>query len=385
VSGDGAAHSADPALSVLAAAIPGSVRWPVAAGAAGGLPALARCSRGALLELGLDRTDCERLRNPDESRLSRWREWLAQPGHAIVTLGSPGYPPRLAELADAPIALWTIGPAPALLNGPQLAIVGSRQPTAGGIGIARRFAAAVGRAGITITSGLATGIDAAAHEGAADSVGRTIAILGCGIDHIYPAGNADLAARISQRGLIASEYPPGTPTRPHQFPERNRIIAGLSLGTLVVEAAARSGALITARLAGEYGRSVLAVPGSIRSTVSKGCHKLLRDGACLVEEARDILLELAPEVAATLSAQPDDETLDDVAIAQSDDETLDDVPTSPAGAGALLRTLDFVPVTVQELRSVTGLTAAELSSMLLHLEMEGKIEALPGGRYCRLV
>jgi DNA processing protein len=221
---------------------------------------------------------------------------------------------------------------------------------------------------MTVTSGLARGIDASSHRGALEQTGGTLAVLGNGIDQIYPTRNRELAAQIRERGLIVSEYGPGVPVRALQFPRRNRIIAGLSLGTLVVEAARRSGSLITARLALEYGREVFAMPGSIHNTQSKGCHKLLRDGAKLVEEVGDILLELAPQLGdggAADNRQPEQTATGKIPAALAD-------------------CLDFSPVSFDTLAQASGLTAAELSSMLLHLELQGKIEALPGGRYCRL-
>ncbi len=298
----------------------------------------------------------------------RWSGWLGSADHHLFLAGSPGYPVRLAEIPDAPLALWVDGREPELLHHAQLAIVGSRHPTTNGRLDAENFAAALSGAGLTITSGLAHGIDAASHEGALGRPGSTIAVLGNGIDRIYPAGNEKLAARIRASGVILSEYPPGHGVRAAQFPQRNRIIAGLAIGTLVVEATRRSGSLITARLAAEYGREVFAVPGSIHNALSKGCHKLIADGARLVEEARDILVEIAPQ----LALGPAPEGMGELA---SDNASLPDV---------LENCLDFAPIGFDSLISATGLTAAELSSILLHLELQGKIEALPGGRYCRL-
>jgi DNA processing protein len=260
------------------------------------------------------------------------------------------------------------GNEPALLSEPQLAIVGSRHSSRNGEITAGSIALEIGRLGLVITSGLAAGIDSAGHRGALDGGGQTIAVTGGGIDSIYPSRNRALAAGIRARGLIVSEYPPGHPVRAFQFPLRNRIIAGLSLGTLVVEATRRSGSLITARLAAEYGREVFAVPGSIHHAQSKGCHKLLRDGAKLVENINDILVEIAPQLAA-------------VAACESRDKAPAQHRNLPA---PLAQVLDFSPIGFDALVAATGLTAAELSSMLLHQEILGTIEALPGGRYCRL-
>ena len=370
MSDDPGRRNLEPALCVIAAARPASVRWRNAAAAAGSLAALHRLGPAALNRLGLGPTAHAAIHAPATQRLSQWQQWLAEPGHGLTTIGSPGYPPLLAELPDAPLALWTRGARADLLCGPQLAIVGSRHASAAGIRTARRIAAALGQAGLTITSGLAAGIDSAAHAGAVDSSGGTVAVLGSGIDRIYPRGNQDLAERLGQQGLIVSEYPPGMPPLAHQFPQRNRIIAGLSLGTLVVEAASRSGALITARLAGEYGRSVLAVPGPVQSALSRGCHRLLRSGACLVENTRDVLLEIRPELTAALAEAAEPEVGSGRQAGRSE-------------AKIVLDKLDFSPVTLDELRSATGLTAAELSSMLLHLELEGTVDARPDGRYCR--
>jgi len=299
-----------------------------------------------------------------------WTDWLAEPGHALVTLGSADYPARLATLVDAPLALWIRGRQPALLAGPQIALVGSRHPTTGGRLTAEHFGRALSDCGLTVTSGLAVGIDAAGHSGALAGPGGTIAVLGCGIDTVYPRRNAGLAERIAAAGLIVSEHPPGTSPRAFHFPRRNRIIAGLALGTLVVEAARRSGSLITARLAAEYGREVFALPGSIHSALSKGCHALLRQGATLVEDVADVLVELSPQLAIARDA--------------AERTSSRDADTPTTAHDRLAELLDFAPVTIDELASGTGLTTAELSSMLLHLEMEGSVEALPGGRYCRL-
>jgi DNA processing protein len=339
----------------------------------GSVEALSDCSPITLQKLGLNREAFANIRQANAGVIHRWRHWLGGSNRSLIPLESPAYPSQLAELPDAPLALWVEGARPDLLTGPQLSIVGSRRPSVGGLETARRFAAELAAAGITVTSGLALGIDAAAHHGAVDSIGGTLAVLGSGVDQIYPRRNQPLASRIVEHGLIVSEYPPGEPTRPHHFPQRNRIIAGLGLGTLVIEAARRSGSLITARLAGDYGRHVFAVPGSIHSDLSKGCHALLRSGAGLVESVDDILLEIAPQLARTLSVEMAESTVRQASFAR------------PISERNLLEMLDFSPVTIAELASRTALTTAELSSMLLHLELEGTVEALPGGRYSRLL
>jgi DNA processing protein len=260
-----------------------------------------------------------------------------------------------------------------LLGAPQLAIVGSRNPTGGGRETAEQFARYLSERGLTITSGLAVGIDGASHRGALDGVGATVAVLGSGIDVIFPRAHDKLAAEIAERGLLVSEYAPGVPPQKFHFPQRNRIIAGLSVGTLVVEATRRSGSLITAGRANDYGREVFAIPGSIHNPLARGCHALIRQGAKLVEEAGDIFVELAPLLQIT-----DIEKVVAPATA-SRSPTIDD----PAYAN-LMKQLDFAPTTIATLIDRVGLTAGEVSSMLLLLELEGFVEALPGGRYARL-
>ncbi len=347
--------------------------WRRALRKAGSVEALLATPVRELVSGGISQESAARLHAPDSELLERWRRWLDERGHALITLDDAAYPPQLREIPDAPLALWVDGANTALLAGAQLAIVGSRNPTSGGRANAEYFAAHLSRRGLTITSGLATGIDSAGHRGAIGEAGRTIAVLGCGIDRVYPRRNRKLAARISECGLIVSEYPPGTPVRPFQFPQRNRIIAGISLGALVVEATRRSGSLITARLAADYGREVFAVPGSIHNPLAKGCHRLIRDGATIAEEGDEILAELAPQLAAADPAQPDS--------TRSSKHPLTDDPAY----AKLLDLLGFEPVRAADLLEAAGLTAAELSSMLLLLEMGGVVEALPGARYCRLV
>lgn len=340
--------------------------------AAGSAAAFTARSDAELGASGLDAATLRALRAPDEAVLERWRRWLDAPGHALVGIDSDHYPGQLAETPDPPLALWTRGAELALLTAPQLAIVGSRNATAGGRQTATDFARYLSERGLTITSGLALGIDAAGHRGAVDNAGATLAVLGCGIDLVYPRANAALAEQIVEHGLIVSEFAPGTPVRARQFPARNRIIAGLALGTLVVEAARRSGSLITARIAGELGREVFAVPGSIHSTLAHGCHALIRDGARLVENAAEILAALADSI----------DLSDTVDTSQEAAET--GTPELAPEYRNLLELLGFDAIDRQTLAERAGLTAAELSSMLLILELEGYVEALPGGRYSRL-
>jgi len=289
--------------------------------------------------------------------------WLDEPAHGLLVLGDADYPPALLATADPPLLLWLQGRRD-LLATPSLAIVGSRNPTAQGSDNARAFAKALAQRGRTIVSGLALGIDAAAHEGALDGHGATIAVVGTGLDQVYPRRNEKLAARIvAGNGLIVSEYSLGTPVLPANFPRRNRIIAGLSQGCLVVEAAVQSGSLITARLAAEAGREVFAIPGSIHSPQARGCHALIRQGAKLVESADDVLEELPPQGGAVAPA------------AQADD--------APHEQQALLDAMGFDPVSLDALMARCGWPAAELSATLLELELDGEVARLAGQLFQR--
>jgi len=307
-------------------------------------------------------------------RLLRCHRWLdGGPLRRYVTVGDADYPPPLLQTADPPLLLFVEG-AVESLSMRSLAIVGARNPTAQGLENARAFAAALGRAGLGIVSGLARGIDTAAHEGALLGQAPTLAVLGAGPDEPYPPQNAALAARIvAGGGAVISEYAPGTPPLKENFPRRNRIIAGLSLGTLVVEAALRSGSLITARLASEAGREVFAIPGSIHSPQSKGCHALIKQGAKLVEAAADILEELAllsPRAASPLQ----DAGLD--AGFEAEDEPGD-------AEDPILRALGHDPTTMDALQARTGWPTADLAAGLLELELQEKVQRLPGGLYQR--
>jgi DNA processing protein len=299
--------------------------------------------------------------------------WLEQPNHHFIPWFSDAYPPLLKQLSDAPIALYLRGD-PNVLGLPQLAIVGSRNPTPSGRETAHEFAALLARAGVAITSGLALGIDTASHAGAMSVDGNTIAVCGTGLDVVYPASNAALAENIAAHGAVVSEFPLGTPPMKANFPRRNRIICGLSLGTLVVEAALRSGSLITARLAAEQGREVFAIPGSIRNPQARGCHQLIRQGAKLVETAHDIFEELQPlaDALAAFEAAP--------TPANSRPRT---AGLLHKGHEILLDALGFEPAGVDLLVERTGLRADEVASMLLILELEGHVESYPGGLYLR--
>ncbi len=295
---------------------------------------------------------------PEQFDLDASLDWLEQPGNHLLTLADPDYPPLLLETADPPPCLFAKGRIE-LLSRPSLAIVGSRSATPQGARDAEAFAEALSNAGLCIVSGLALGIDAAAHRGALRGRGSTIAVVGTGLDIVYPARNRELAHQIAQQGCLVSEFPLGTPSKAQNFPRRNRIISGLSQGVLVVEAAQQSGSLITARLAGEQGREVFAIPGSIHAPLSKGCHRLIKQGAKLVESAKDILEELG--LPATIAAAPA-------------------VGGSP-GHDHILKCLVNGPSGVDTLVAHTGLTVQEVSSILLELELCGRVASLPGGLY----
>jgi DNA processing protein len=298
------------------------------------------------------------------SLIDATEQWLrADPAHALISLADSEYPQQLLATVDPPPVLFAFGRRE-LLNRPALAIVGSRNATQQGMANAEAFADALARAGLTIVSGLALGIDAAAHRGAlaADGDAGTIAVVGTGVDVVYPAGNRALTQRVRAEGLVISEFPPGTPAIAHNFPRRNRIIAGLARGVLVVEAALRSGSLITARLAADAGREVFAVPGSIHSPLAKGCHRLIREGAKLVESAHDVAEELGLE---RHSPAPD-------------------TAREPGPHADLLALLGHDPVDLDTLSQRTRRDAADLAAALLELELAQDVERLPGNRYQRL-
>lgn len=279
-------------------------------------------------------------------------------------------PDLLRQIPGPPTLLYVLGNRDAL-HLPALAIVGSRNPTRGGMQNAYEFAYHLARCGFCIVSGLAQGIDTAAHKGALDAGAKTVAFLGHGIDRVYPAENRELAHRIAEEGALCSEYPLGSPPRREHFPQRNRLISGLSLGTLVVEAARRSGSLISARLAAEQGREIFAIPGSIHNPLSRGCHQLIKQGAKLVECAEDIVSELSPLVGHLMQnvdmPEPDSSPAEH---ADSEYETL-------------LSALSYDPASADQLAENSGLTIDQVSSMLLILELEGKVQMQAGGRYSR--
>ena len=298
--------------------------------------------------------------------------WLETPRHHLLIHGSDDYPETLTTIAGAPLVLFVEGD-PEVLHLPQLAIVGSRRPTAAGRALATDFAAEFGRSGLVVTSGLALGIDAAAHRGALAGGGRTIAVCGTGLACVYPRENAALAREISASGALVSEFPLAFPPRPAHFPQRNRIIAGLSLGVLVVEAALRSGSLITARLAGEQGRAVFAVPGSIHNPMARGCHRLIRDGAHLVEAAAEVVAGLDFGLATPCHRS----------LAQAPEAQHVFPPELDTAREILLNAVGFDPVDLDTLVERTGLAAQVLAAKLLVLELEGEVESR-GGRFCRV-
>ena len=323
------------------------------------------------------------LSTPDplaNARLQLALDWLAgHPDRHVLNLGDGQYPRPLLHCGDPPLMLFLEGRLE-LLHRPSVAVVGSRQATPQGLAHARHFASVLSHAGVTVVSGLATGIDGAAHEGALEGAGSTLAVIGTGPDIVYPRRHSGLWRRIAQDGLVVSEHAPGTPALAHHFPHRNRIIAGLTQGTLVVEAALKSGSLITARLAMEGGREVFAVPGSIQSPQAKGCHELIRQGAQLVESAQEILESLGlPASPTNSSAAPVAAAA--AAVSDAPDGADDPDPCSPHGR--LLRALGHDPVSLDTLVGRTGDAASVLGARLLELELQGLVARLPGGRFQR--
>lgn len=321
--------------------------------------AIFSASHGTLAKAVGDALAARILHHDASAEIEAALAWAAMPGNQIVTLADAAYPQALLTAPDPPTVLYLKGRAE-LLNRPAFAIVGSRNATKQGEANATAFARALAEAGLTIVSGLAAGIDAAAHRGALKTAAGTIAVIGTGCDRIYPARNASLAREIAETGAILSEFPLGTPPIAANFPRRNRLIAGLARGCLVVEAAQQSGSLITARLAAEAGREVFAIPGSIHSPQSKGCHALIKQGAKLVEAAQDILEELRWEY------------------------TVDAPPLQDAERDPILIALGGDPCDLDTLAARTGLSADALLARLLPLELSGRVASLPGGRYQRV-
>jgi DNA processing protein len=346
--------------------------------ACGSALAALECSSTQWREVGADADAIRALAQP-EALDATDTAWLERPNHHLIGWDSPDYPTLLRRIGSPPPALLVAGD-PNLLWHPQIALVGSRHATAGGLDNAAAFAGALARAGLVITSGLAEGVDAASHVAALEAGRPTIAVVGTGPDVAYPRRHAPLARRIVAEGAVVSEFLPGTQARREHFPRRNRIIAGLTLGTLVIEAAERSGALITARLAGESGREVFAIPGSIHNPLARGCHRLIRQGAALVEDANELiepLASLAAELASALRARLE-------LPAESgglSGPILHAGPDDPDYA-QLLNALGHDPVGIDRLAERTGLTVTALSSMLLLMELDGRVTA-EHGRYAQ--
>nr|VFK26017.1 MAG: DNA protecting protein DprA [Candidatus Kentron sp. MB]VFK33234.1 MAG: DNA protecting protein DprA [Candidatus Kentron sp. MB]VFK76105.1 MAG: DNA protecting protein DprA [Candidatus Kentron sp. MB] len=328
---------------------------------------------------GLGKEAREYIHAPDWSIIEKDLAWLEPSDRSLLPWDANDYPSHLLEIPDPPPFLFTRGNREVLTR-PQIAIVGSRNPTPTGQETAFAFARELARMGFVITSGLATGIDGAAHRGAMAGGGQTIAVVGTGLDRVYPARHRELGLEIVQHGVCVSEFPLGMPPLAAHFPRRNRIISGLSLGVLVVEATTHSGSLITARLAVEQGREVFTIPGSIHNPLSRGCHMLLRQGAKLVESAADILEEIGPQ-----------DITPSLARGMAEAETMREATPIPAEQGfsldaeykLLLDNLGFEPTTIDILVERTGFMVEALSSMLLTLELDGHVASAPGGRYLR--
>lgn len=330
----------------------------------GDVRALFSASPAALQSIGLTARQIHLFKTPNWKAVDGDLTWLHKSGCEFIALADVRYPPLLREIHAPPLGLYVKGDVKNLAE-PQLAIVGSRNPTAQGRELAEQFALELAKSGLVITSGLALGIDAASHRGALAGGGKTIAVMGTGLRHIYPAGHQNLAEKIVEQGLLISEFPPDTLPKANHFPARNRIISGLSLGVLVVEAAERSGSLITARCALEQNREVFAIPGSIHNPLARGCHQLLRQGAKLVETAKDVLEELGSRFA-----------------------TLGRPVVKKAGSCLSMVEPRLAPIFEQIGYEVTaldviiyrsGLTAGEVSSMLLELELQGHVHVVSGG------
>ena len=341
----------------------------------------AACTQAGRLrrESGLDAEALTWIESPDAARIDQDLAWLAQPAHRLLRFTDADFPPQIMHIPQPPSALFVAGDCGLLLR-PQIAVVGARAASAQGLSNARAFARAFVQAGLVVTSGMADGIDGDAHKGALEAGGATIAVVGTGVDLVYPRKHRELAAGIAGQGAVVSEFPPGTPARAEHFPQRNRLIAGLALGTLVVEAGLQSGSLITARLAGDMGREVFALPGSIHNPLARGCHRLIRDGARLTENAGEVIeavTSAAQALGADLRAR----------LEAPADDSAGGLPTrgEDPDYSRLLAALDEVPLDMDELALRTGLKPAELSSMLLLLELEGRVAPAASGGWQRLL
>jgi DNA processing protein len=336
----------------------------------GSAQAVLAAGRGGWMAAGVAARAWDALAQVDATQIDRDVAWCSGPRRGLIAWNDPRYPARLREIGSCPPALFYRGDAE-LLQWPQLAVVGSRNATAQGLETARGFASELARRGLTITSGLALGVDASAHRGALDAEGGTVAVCATGLDRVYPASHRMLAEEIDARGVLVSEFAPGTPPRPEHFPRRNRIIAGLSLGVLVVEAARESGSLITARLAAEQGREVFAIPGSIHNVMARGCHRLIRQGAKLVETVDDVLEEIGPLVGDGLRST-------------SAAQLTAGSAQSPHRFQAVLDALGDAPQSVDALVDRLGMAPEALGPALFELEVEGLVATGSDGRVMRL-
>lgn len=324
-----------------------------------------------LKQFGLEQASIDYLMRPDWNKVENDLAWLSKPNHFLLTVHDDLYPKLLKNIPSPPLLLFGYGD-PDILNSPQISVVGSRKPTATGKRIAKEFAEELSRIGLTITSGLAYGIDYQSHLGAVEAQSKTVAVLGNGIDNVYPVKHKSLANTICQNGVVISEFPPLTPPLPQNFPQRNRIISGLSFGTLVIEAAKQSGSLITARFAMEQGREVFAIPGSILNSMSSGCHSLIKQGAKLVETIEDILEEIQDQI--TSEYFTNTQTRDN----EKSTDKLDKKHKK------ILELIGYEPISIDELVTKSGLTADELCSMLLTMEISGFVQSQLGGSYIRI-
>jgi DNA processing protein len=336
--------------------------------------ALLGCPAARLRQLGLGESAAQYLSDPPDRDLDADLQWLQAHDAHLLPFIADDFPPQLGSLDDSPPALYVCGSVQ-VLSRPQIAIVGSRHPTAAGRRFAAQMATELSRAGLVITSGLATGIDTAAHEGALAASAATVAVLGTGLDRCYPRENQALAARVRCQGSLVSEFPPGTAPRAQHFPRRNRIIAGLAWGTVVVEAAADSGSLITARRAINQGREVFAVPGSPLNPLSSGCLELLREGATLARGAADVLEQINILMIGKLHSNQ---------IPGAAPELLPTGPRLDKEYEMLLDALGFEPASIDDLVDRTGLAPGPIASMMLILELQGRVETRPGAFFNRV-
>jgi len=350
----------------------------------GGAAAVVAASARDLIRHGIPEEAADAITRPDQAAIEKGLHWLSQPDHHLLCWDNDDYPALLRRINGPPAALFVDGD-PGCLWQPQIAVIGSRNPTAGGLDHARDFAATLARQGMTITSGLASGIDSAAHTAAMDAGAMTIAVNGTGLDIVYPANSRQVAKRVRSQGAMISELPLGSPPKRQHFPSRNRIISGLSLAVLVIEAGLNSGTLITARKAAEQGRDVFALPGSLHNPMAKGCHRLIREGARLVETTADIMQELGPiaaelqmEIRQRLDQAVAGPNETDVKPQRRKNQLLDDSDYS-----AVWEVLGFDPKPVDTIIEQSGLSAREVSSMLLMMELKGMVKKHANGCFFR--